>query len=272
MNSGKSQFAYLQYRLFQRENNMIELVISGGQTGADMGGLLGAKDARFVTGGYAPICFKTEEGCKPSLGKDFGLVDSKRDYSGRTELNVLLADVTLWFGDENSHGGKVTFNYCTKHLRPFVNASYMEPNEIAEYLSQNDYSIINIAGNRESRCNGIQENTRLCVKQFLTLYKQMRGVSMIPEVVNIRTCYPRFGIDGDVRIDRGSKWGNPFLMKSESDRERVLRLYEEHIRDNPMLLSQICELASAKRLGCWCKPRACHGDILVRILTERGYK
>lgn len=154
----------------------IVLIISGGQTGADTGGLLGARDAGFATGGYAPIKFKTEIGCKPSLKKEFGLVDSGLDYSGRTELNVDTADVTLWFGNENSPGGKATQKYCTFHIKPFVNASYMCANEISEYLASRDYSIINIAGNRESHCIGIQENTRIAVRESLLLYKKEKGL------------------------------------------------------------------------------------------------
>ena len=39
---------------------MAILIISGGQTGADMAGLMAAKKVGFNTGGFAPKGFKTE--------------------------------------------------------------------------------------------------------------------------------------------------------------------------------------------------------------------
>ena len=64
-----------------------------------------------------------------------------------------------------------------------------------------------------------------------------------------------------------SKWANPFKL-SDYDRETSLKLYEDYVRNSPDLYLNIDELAG-KELGCWCKPEACHGDILVRLLKER---
>jgi hypothetical protein len=66
----------------------------------------------------------------------------------------------------------------------------------------------------------------------------------------------------------GSKWANPFrLADFGHDRRRVLDAYEAHVRADPALMAALPELRG-KRLGCWCKPLACHGDILVRLLAE----
>jgi hypothetical protein len=66
----------------------------------------------------------------------------------------------------------------------------------------------------------------------------------------------------------GSKWANPFsLAKFGHDRRRVLEAYEAHVRADPALMAALPELRG-KRLGCWCKPLACHGDVLVRLLAE----
>jgi hypothetical protein len=71
----------------------------------------------------------------------------------------------------------------------------------------------------------------------------------------------------DVLIARPSKWGNPFLIGRDRDRELVIKLYEIHLRRCPDLLAALPELAG-KRLGCHCKPEACHGDVLVKLLRE----
>ena len=66
---------------------------------------------------------------------------------------------------------------------------------------------------------------------------------------------------------RGSKWGNPFIMADESDgeRERVIDAYRDWIASQPELMASLEELRG-KRLGCWCAPRRCHGDVLVELL------
>lgn len=79
----------------------------------------------------------------------------------------------------------------------------------------------------------------------------------------------------DEYIGRPSKWGNPFshlngtLAKYKANsREEAIEKYEEWIRNNPKLLSDLPELED-KVLGCWCKPLACHGDILLKLLREQ---
>lgn len=72
----------------------------------------------------------------------------------------------------------------------------------------------------------------------------------------------------DVYIGRGSKWGNPFAMKNYSDAERV-RVCEEYetyfwTTDLP---NQLHEL-KGKRLGCYCKPKQCHGDFLAKLVND----
>ena len=67
----------------------------------------------------------------------------------------------------------------------------------------------------------------------------------------------------DVLIDRTTKWGNPFRIGPYT-REESLAKYEEWIQDQLWLLKDIHELKD-KILGCWCKPKACHGDILAKL-------
>jgi len=71
----------------------------------------------------------------------------------------------------------------------------------------------------------------------------------------------------DVLIARPSKWGNPFQIGRDGSREQVIKMYEIHLRHRPDLLATLPELAG-KRLGCHCKPEACHGDVLVKLLRE----
>lgn len=87
---------------------------------------------------------------------------------------------------------------------------------------------------------------------------------MPTQVVNIYD-----GDKYDVYIGRPSKWGNPFPMRNNSplERTRVIELYDAYIRSRPELLVALPELLD-KRLGCFCHPLACHGDVLIALLEE----
>lgn len=71
----------------------------------------------------------------------------------------------------------------------------------------------------------------------------------------------------DVYIGRGSKWGNRFVIRRDGDRGEVIRKYREWILNNKELISSLHEL-KGKVLGCFCKPLACHGDVLVELVEK----
>jgi len=66
----------------------------------------------------------------------------------------------------------------------------------------------------------------------------------------------------DIYIGRPSKWGNPFIIGKDGDREEVIEKYKIWLVYKSNLLSEIGEL-KRKKLGCFCKPEACHGDVLA---------
>ena len=70
-----------------------------------------------------------------------------------------------------------------------------------------------------------------------------------------------------VYIGRGSKWGNPFKIGRDGTRSEVIAKYERYIRRSPDLMKAIPDL-EGKTLGCFCKPQACHGDVLVQLLND----
>lgn len=76
----------------------------------------------------------------------------------------------------------------------------------------------------------------------------------------------------DVYIGRGSKWGNIFEMANRSmqERMRVIEAYRTWIQEPAQqhLLDSLDELTN-KRIGCFCSPLPCHGDVLVELWKER---
>ena len=79
----------------------------------------------------------------------------------------------------------------------------------------------------------------------------------------------------DVRIDRRTKWGNPFPMERESDRARVIADYRldlwEKIKTGHFTLQELADLRG-KRLACHCAPRPCHGDVLAAAAEWAWHK
>ena len=68
------------------------------------------------------------------------------------------------------------------------------------------------------------------------------------------------------RIDRNSDWGNPFEMPADGDRNTVCDSYEIFFR-RKFSLHDPLEQLNGKVLGCWCYPKRCHGDYLIKILA-----
>lgn len=84
----------------------------------------------------------------------------------------------------------------------------------------------------------------------------------------------------DVYIGRGSVWGNPFSHKKGTaakfivdSREEAIQKFEEYLVTSPDLLEKVKEL-EGKILGCWCKPKSCHGEVLLKHANQisRGNK
>ena len=80
----------------------------------------------------------------------------------------------------------------------------------------------------------------------------------------------------DVYIGRFGKekdgyFGNPFVMTEEAQRASSLRKYGEwflrRVNGDEEFRKRI-EGLKGKRLGCFCKPKACHGDIIAEYLNR----
>lgn len=78
----------------------------------------------------------------------------------------------------------------------------------------------------------------------------------------------------DIYIGRGSPWGNPFPIQhgpGGDTREDVIRkfrsYFDKEILTNPQKKELLLSLRGY-RLGCHCKPEACHGDVIAEYLNS----
>jgi hypothetical protein len=149
---------------------MIKMIISGGQTGADIAGLLAAKKLGLKTGGYMPKGFRTEAGPRPEYRTLYGLEETNSwRYPDRTRRNVLASNATVIFGNIWEPGSSLTMRYCKYYSRgyyivPVLNALVGLRDTTAilglqNFLVFQDVTVLNVAGNRESAHPGICEFT-----------------------------------------------------------------------------------------------------------------
>jgi hypothetical protein len=73
----------------------------------------------------------------------------------------------------------------------------------------------------------------------------------------------------DIYIGRPTKWGNPFKIGKDGNREEVIQKYRRYLLGRPDLMESLKDL-KGKTLGCWCKPEACHGDVLAELADDEG--
>ncbi len=145
---------------------IVEKIISGGQTGADMGGLEAGKELGIRIGGTAPLGWKTERGPRQTLLSGFGLVEAGiGGYPFRTEMNVANSNGTVVFGDFYSPGTVLTTKYCARALKPLYRVCrednpVIEKQDFLNWLAKYNVRVLNVAGNRESKNPGIQGRVR----------------------------------------------------------------------------------------------------------------
>lgn len=80
--------------------------------------------------------------------------------------------------------------------------------------------------------------------------------------------YKMLRCEEGVYIGRPSKWGNPFEMSKDVSRDEVCDMFEKYVEENPLLKQVIKDELKGKNLICFCAPRRCHGDTLLRIANE----
>jgi Domain of unknown function (DUF4326) len=98
------------------------------------------------------------------------------------------------------------------------------------------------------------------------------------EVFNIRTSPDVVKDSNYVYIGRGSKWGNPFThldlkttgaLYQVKTREEAIQMYKKWFYQQYDLIKAIQDgELKDKKLGCFCKPKDCHGDFLAELSQQ----
>ena len=140
---------------------LLEQVISGGQTGADLAGLIAARGCGLKTGGWMPKGFLTLDGPRPELARKFGLQEhTSPNYPPRTRRNVQMSDATIRFARLwHTPGERATLKFLLQYGKPYLDVAIDAPPtpiSVAEWLRVNRVRILNVAGNAERTAPGIE--------------------------------------------------------------------------------------------------------------------
>lgn len=107
----------------------------------------------------------------------------------------------------------------------------------------------------------------------------------MPKVLNIYDVRSgKESIDNAVYINRGTPWGNPYIISIDGDRDRVCDAYMEwlarwieykeevkiqvgaRVYSNKWVVENL-SLLTGKNVICWCAPARCHGDTLIKLVN-----
>jgi hypothetical protein len=142
-------------------------IISGGQTGVDRAALDFALEQGIVCGGYCPKGRKAEDGIIPVR---YPLIEILSDqYPARTRKNILESNGTLILHNEKMDNGTLlTIKLCRKFKKPWwiqnMNLT-LKQQEFIDWLENNKFQILNIAGPREGFSPEIYSETKNFMKK-----------------------------------------------------------------------------------------------------------
>lgn len=150
---------------------MLKRIISGGQTGADRAALDAALELDFPCGGSCPVGRMAEDG---AIDARYPLVEVGGGYRKRTKQNVLDADATVLFYRRYISGGTgTTLALCIKHDKPYklIDIELIGESQAATLMQglidDFEVSVLNIAGPRESQCEGVYNFAKASIVRLL---------------------------------------------------------------------------------------------------------
>ncbi len=146
-------------------SQVIQKILSGGQTGVDRAALDVAILLGIPHGGWCPQGRLAEDGVIPP---HYHLTETDSPLSEvRTERNVADSDGTIILTKGEPTGGTAyTLEKAQQYHKPFLVIDLAQLSEeeasqkIQDWLSLHSPSLLNVAGPRESKCPGIYEATK----------------------------------------------------------------------------------------------------------------
>jgi hypothetical protein len=170
----------------------ITKIVSGGQTGADRGGLDAALHCNLPHGGWCPKGRKAEDRVIPAKYELQEMPTA--DYLARTEANVVDSDATVIFSEGVLEGGSLrTAQFAEKHEKPWlhvdlkISSRKMATEDVIEWLQGKHPTdagkvppkncVLNVAGSRGSKAPGLD---RVVMVLMVDVISKVNGTLFYP--------------------------------------------------------------------------------------------
>ena len=167
---------------------MLEKIVSGGQTGVDRAALDAARDSDLAFGGWCPKGRIDELGViperySPLVEHSINISNDKENFDARTTLNIQDSDGTLiiiptsTLPEKIKDGTLLTIEQVSSQKKPYIiiSLSSLTEDNISKsihWAKDNDIHIFNIAGPRESSCEGIYKASYNFLSKLLPALQQ----------------------------------------------------------------------------------------------------
>ncbi len=150
----------------------VRKIVSGGQTGADRGGLDAAIEVGLAHGGWCPRGRLAEDGPIPDR---YAMQEIKSArYAARTERNVIDSDGTVLITRGAPTGGSALTARIAERLgRPLLQIDLLRESHdeavaaIRRFIERREIAVLNVAGSRESRAPGLAASVRALLLDVL---------------------------------------------------------------------------------------------------------
>lgn len=219
---------------------IIEKIISGAQTGADIAGLKVAKQLGIPTGGCMPKGFRTLDGDKPEYEKMFNIKEHiSANYASRTYDNVKNSDATMRFASNFESSGELcTLKAINQYKKPFFDVHVknvtdfraekkQHPQEAAKWIKENNIKVLNVAGNSNKTAPGIENY----VEKYLTaLFNELKKIEFCPGCGRWEPGVHGNG-DMDANGDEIECGPTVFLTEEEAEKINAPLPYREWLKD-----------------------------------------
>jgi len=161
-------------------------IVSGGQSGADIGAIDAAAFRGLKWGGYIPKGYRTDCGPLYPEYQPFFTETKSKEYSESTRKNIETSNATLLFVVDGrmGRGSKLTQRLCKELNKPlfivpltwknepsYPVASKKAIEDLLNFMREVDPYVLNVAGPRESDDNDMEEVVRAIIYRMLESLK-----------------------------------------------------------------------------------------------------